>query len=1072
MLAELAAPHTLFHQGDHVVGIEAHPAVRGDISKFAAIHHPLDLALPNTKNLADLLGSEHQPLRLDSHAVYDHLGHGHSLYRARDFWIKWPAMGVGVAVSVVAHAHGAAGRLQARVVAGAAVGLAIAWLLLALAPATALAAGPTWGVASEIQQPPDKSPGAGVSFLDHISCGAPGNCAAVGSYSLLNASGEGMMGVVGSGSIWGQASAILPPANSSIGRPLTTGPVACPPSGSCIAGGYYTAVGGEYGMVTSETGGVWSQGKEIALPANASTTLADIFLFGAACAAQGSCVVVGAYITGNGESAPLIVSENGGVWAQGIEPSLPAGANGAVASQLNGVACPAANACVAVGGYTESDGENHLWVLSQAAGKWGQASTIALPANAKSGSANSVACRSVGNCLMVGDYETSAEEHVGFVVTENAGVWGPASEVPVPGGSVDIGIESVACPPTGACVALGPDFVVNESAPGVWTATEIEVALPASAYEPYGTPNFALDSIACPVAGGCIIAGEYVSSVGGIVPIIVNETNGGPYNGAVAKTGPLLENTLSPSGGGTVEFSGTITPGNLASGLEWWFEYGPVGTNFNATACAESQTPCASGGPMETPRKQLSATPGTCPGIATPEPCVWARNTFPLSPYTPYEYRLVVQEGQQPPVFGATLPLIPGNLINPRNFKPTGRYNLAIVCPSACQTLLHADAQHAGGGLAFGQFALTSSTPAGEIGGLGEVLTLHNGKSPEKHGFLFKGNLLLSRVNMNLSPLPGPVTIASPFSLAGAVNYGHTGLEPFAFAGNLSGGGYWEACLQNTGAGSCSPPDHPDKTTAGTVSGVAGVASTAAGFAVIPEVSLSRSRSASSPPSPWRSQPTRQTSTTRRSPTRGTSEPCASGPDTVSAGEWPPQPASSRLRSRRPGSRATRSSPRGSATRGPRRPPNRSGSDANMRRRSSTGTNSSAIAAARPRSSKPSTPCSPLHRWVASGSRLGGCASSCVQHGATASRAASPASSRAWESPPPSSRQRAEQSQARPPLAPQRLSVPFSTPRSLRSSTNSPTGSTDTWRTSRSTPLPERQVVLPARKQKTRTGAD
>ncbi len=834
MLAELAAPHTLFHQGDHVVGIEAHPAVRGDISKFAAIHHPLDLALPNTKNLADLLGSEHQPLRLDSHAVYDHLGHGHSLYRARDFWIKWPAMGVGVAVSVVAHAHGAAGRLQARVVAGAAVGLAIAWLLLALAPATALAAGPTWGVASEIQQPPDKSPGAGVSFLDHISCGAPGNCAAVGSYSLLNASGEGMMGVVGSGSIWGQASAILPPANSSIGRPLTTGPVACPPSGSCIAGGYYTAVGGEYGMVTSETGGVWSQGKEIALPANASTTLADIFLFGAACAAQGSCVVVGAYITGNGESAPLIVSENGGVWAQGIEPSLPAGANGAVASQLNGVACPAANACVAVGGYTESDGENHLWVLSQAAGKWGQASTIALPANAKSGSANSVACRSVGNCLMVGDYETSAEEHVGFVVTENAGVWGPASEVPVPGGSVDIGIESVACPPTGACVALGPDFVVNESAPGVWTATEIEVALPASAYEPYGTPNFALDSIACPVAGGCIIAGEYVSSVGGIVPIIVNETNGGPYNGAVAKTGPLLENTLSPSGGGTVEFSGTITPGNLASGLEWWFEYGPVGTNFNATACAESQTPCASGGPMETPRKQLSATPGTCPGIATPEPCVWARNTFPLSPYTPYEYRLVVQEGQQPPVFGATLPLIPGNLINPRNFKPTGRYNLAIVCPSACQTLLHADAQHAGGGLAFGQFALTSSTPAGEIGGLGEVLTLHNGKSPEKHGFLFKGNLLLSRVNMNLSPLPGPVTIASPFSLAGAVNYGHTGLEPFAFAGNLSGGGYWEACLQNTGAGSCSPPDHPDKTTAGTVSGVAGVASTAAGFAVIP----------------------------------------------------------------------------------------------------------------------------------------------------------------------------------------------------------------------------------------------
>ena len=730
-------------------------------------------------------------------------------------------------------------------ITAATVSVALACALSGLAAGSAVASPPTWGQASEIQQPPDALPGYSFSGLNRISCGAPGSCAAIGTYLPTSAatSADSTMGVVESGGVWGAATEIGLPTNANPAGASYLESLACPPSGSCVAAGYYTpTTGSEQGMVVSETGGVWGQPTEIELPANASAAQA-VSLQGAACTGQGSCVLAGSYFDSANEARPMVVTETNGTWGQAVEIASAANAShGDLVTQLDGlgsVACVSAGSCIATGDYVTTTGEYAMMGVVETHGAWGPGTPIALPANAGSKQEDGfgivdIACRASGACVGVGHYEVTAGNQESLVVSESGGVWGQPAEIALPTAGFQAGLESVACPPSGGCVAVGGESVATEVG-GVWpaNATQVEVMLPAGANQPPGSEQFGMSSIACPAAGACVAAGDYQDSSNNVRPMIVNETNGGPYGAAVAKTGPLLENTLSAAGGGTVELSGTITPGNLAPDLEWWFEYGPVGTNFNASACGESAKPCASGGPMETPRTQLSVTPGTCPGIATPEPCVWVRNAFPLSPYTPYEYRLVVQEGQQSPIFGATLPFIPGNLINPSGFKPTGRYNLAIVCPAACPTLLHADAQHVSGvGLAFGQFAVAKYTPAGEIGGVGQILTVHNGKLPELHGFLFQGNLLLSRVNMDLSPIGGPATIATPFSLAGAVNYGHSALEPFTFAGNLAGGGYWEACRQGTGAGSCSPPDHPDKSAAGAVSGAAGVASTTAGIAV------------------------------------------------------------------------------------------------------------------------------------------------------------------------------------------------------------------------------------------------
>ncbi|HEY5287888.1 MAG TPA: hypothetical protein VIJ50_12350 [Solirubrobacteraceae bacterium] len=727
-------------------------------------------------------------------------------------------------------------------IVAATVVLAFAFALSGLGAGEAFALPPTWGQASEILQPLNADPEGSFADLSLISCGASGSCAVVGTYL---STGRPNMGAVESGGVWGAATEIGLPANATPSLANYLESLACPPSGSCIAAGYYTASGSsaEEGMVVSETGGVWGQPAEIELPANASPTAQVVDLDGAACTSPGNCVLSGGYYDTANVAHAMLVTETNGTWGQGVAIAPPANVSHTdPASQpdnLDSLACSSAGSCVALGYYVTNTNEFSMMGVVETHGAWGPATAIALPAN-KSSQEDSLfghthmACHASGSCVAVGDYENTAGNREGFVVSESGGLWGAATPITLAVPTFDEGLESVACPPSGACVAVAADSVATE-VDGAWPAstTQVEVALPADANEPPGGGQFFLSSIACPAAAACVAAGDYDGIDTGIRPMIVNETNGGPYSGAIAKTGPLLENTLSASVGGTAEFSGTITPGNLASGLEWWFQYGPVGTNFNATGCGESAKACPSGGPTETPRTALSATPGTCSGIATPEPCVSARNAFPLTGYTAYEYRLVVQEGQQPPIYGASLPFIPGNLINPNGFKPAGRYNLAIVCPAACQALLHADAQNASGpGLAFGQLAITQSTPAGGIGGAGEVLTVHNGKLPEQHGFIFKGNLLLSRISMDLSPIGGPATIATPFSLAGAVNYGHSALEPFTFAGNLTGGGYWEACRQETGAGSCSPPDHPDKNTAGTVSGAAGVASTTAGIAV------------------------------------------------------------------------------------------------------------------------------------------------------------------------------------------------------------------------------------------------
>jgi hypothetical protein len=190
---------------------------------------------------------------------------------------------------------------------------------------------------------------------------------------------------------------------------------------------------------------------------------------------------------------------------------------------ISAISCPAAGDCVAAG--TENVktgvyGAQEGFVIEESAGKWGNPTPIPGLAALNVGDQaqiDSISCSSPGNCSAGGNYAITPLIYPGvietqaFVVTETAGVWGPAEEVPGSGAANSANgialVDSVSCAAPGDCAAVGnidPSstahmFVVNE-ADGVWGSLE-----PIS-----GTTDTADDlisSVSCAAPGDCLAGG-------------------------------------------------------------------------------------------------------------------------------------------------------------------------------------------------------------------------------------------------------------------------------------------------------------------------------------------------------------------------------------------------------------------------------------------------------------------------------------------------------------------------------------------------------------------------------------
>jgi hypothetical protein len=372
--------------------------------------------------------------------------------------------------------------------------------------------------------------------------------------------------------------ALAQPASGSGHAPRTDAPVtaqystsslqsvSCASAGNCAAvGGYADSSGGE-GLLLSEQHGVWGDGVEALLPADAAWGPAasrkpwrQVFLSSVSCSSVGECVAVGEYQTRSGFERGLILTETGGVWQTGIVAPVPANTGGE--STLRSVSCPSVGNCAAVGTYRlTSDHHSSLegLLVTQHGETWFGYKAV-LPADAHSSSnagrpyawtpqkvaLESVSCPSAGNCSAVGEYKDAnsqrGESHSqGLLLSESGGVWEPGGGAVLPANAYSnpiVRLHSVSCSSANVCAAVGeyltydsdggmatdPGLLLTESG-GTWQAGVEQTGIGPPSSAPFSEN---LPSISCTSAGECVAAGSVL--VGNAIRSVLAVQSGGQW---------------------------------------------------------------------------------------------------------------------------------------------------------------------------------------------------------------------------------------------------------------------------------------------------------------------------------------------------------------------------------------------------------------------------------------------------------------------------------------------------------------------------------------------------------------
>jgi hypothetical protein len=163
----------------------------------------------------------------------------------------------------------------------------------------------------------------------------------------------------------------------------------------CTAVGYVEGTGGpDESIIESWNGTTWS-----AVP-HPRVASADNALVGVSCVTTAVCTAVGHTRTASGAAKTLVESWDGTAWS--IVPSPNAA--GAGINGLNGVSCPSATMCVAVGGYQGASTSPAKTLVESWDGTAWSIDPSPSPGGANSSSGlRGASCPAVTTCLAVGD---------------------------------------------------------------------------------------------------------------------------------------------------------------------------------------------------------------------------------------------------------------------------------------------------------------------------------------------------------------------------------------------------------------------------------------------------------------------------------------------------------------------------------------------------------------------------------------------------------------------------------------------------------------------------------------------
>ena len=268
----------------------------------------------------------------------------------------------------------------------------LAGLLLVMATSPASAQTLTWKI----------TPGASIkgnAGLLGVSCPSASFCVAAG-YSGVPVH---LLIESWNGKIWSIARTPSAP-NSELWS------VSCPSAGFCMAAGFTQLVNGATAPVAEKWNGRrWSA---VPPPAGNSGELTSV-----SCATASVCTAVGSEANGRGGTKNFAEEWNGTKWS--VMPAPP-DKGGAVGDLLNGVSCPSANDCTAVGDY----GFLPMYPLIESwnGTKW---SIVPSPKKANA-SVTEVSCATARSCNATGDYLDRAANGRPYAETWNGKSWAAA----------------------------------------------------------------------------------------------------------------------------------------------------------------------------------------------------------------------------------------------------------------------------------------------------------------------------------------------------------------------------------------------------------------------------------------------------------------------------------------------------------------------------------------------------------------------------------------------------------------------------------------------------------------------
>lgn len=299
-------------------------------------------------------------------------------------------------------------------------------------------------------------------------------------------------------------------------------------------------------------------------------------LNGIACPTATTCIAVGT--TASGAALVMRTTDAGSSWHQ-----VNTGVSG---SGLNAVACEGATACVA-GGAAGT-------VLQTADG--GSTWTIDAPDATGRGDFTSIACPSATQCFAVsnGGSGGTLEESSDGGTTWQTSTW----QAPQVEGESDAGLASISCIDADHCVAVGhltvdlyPTTTVGTPDPGTIVTQPYYGSLFASTEDggetwtsQYFQAEGGLSGVSCVAPSTCVAVGSYlqfVSTDGGMTWKQGSETSGeGVPSGFISCSDAL--HCLAVDGGG----AGGRYPGNVSAssdgGLSWYLQ----STSDNAASLA------------------------------------------------------------------------------------------------------------------------------------------------------------------------------------------------------------------------------------------------------------------------------------------------------------------------------------------------------------------------------------------------------------------------------------------------------------------------------------------------------